>query len=696
MVKRKVNKGSGAQKSTRSRVNSTESRVQPVQSDGDGDLENLHDDALLDNINQGKTRGRRDRSRSKEPSKRRKCDNSQSESDAEIEEQPTQTVHFQEDDNDVVMEVTDQQESEFMSEENDSDDYQQQVLSMQDAEFEDAMSENNNAVSSEIETVVEVPLEIRKLYEDGIQTQKKQAEELANSREEIKALKDSVARFEQMFSKQPIYLKNPEYRIRSEVVKPKRSNETPDHSKARRPKQPEHRRQSRGKDVNVEHYVNEGLSQIRSNSATTVYQPAVMPESNIMTDQMMAELGFMQMEDPEIHFNFKRSSSSEEENEHDNGCMVSSDEFVDEQPTNLDELNNLGMEGVADVCEQPLPFSDRFYEREPEPSTSRRENTTQHDRERNYQPYKKQGGGDSAKQFDDGLAKTDQLIWNSERNQIRMYEVPGELQYNVNRDRSNTIFNSVDDDYIMVAAHVDQNMERKIAQGDYIDFTKLIPRDRLSVNSDHCMELVSKGGMSYFVPVSDREAQHIQNFHIWEKAFRVFSHIYMRYHPARAVELIEYNHLIHSASLSFAWDNMYAYDRDFRMHLARHPNRSWGLILQQAWSFRLKDRIRQAHSDTNGTNGHYSGQHQNKKNKEACYRFNRGRCTYGDRCKFDHRCLICGKYGHGAHNCRRGTGGNGNVNKWDKSDKHDKHDKADAFKGDSVKGKYSTNHGSER
>ena len=30
---------------------------------------------------------------------------------------------------------------------------------------------------------------------------------------------------------------------------------------------------------------------------------------------------------------------------------------------------------------------------------------------------------------------------------------------------------------------------------------------------------------------------------------------------------------------------------DFHIHMAKHPSRSWGIILQQAWSMRLQDRI---------------------------------------------------------------------------------------------------------
>ena len=48
------------------------------------------------------------------------------------------------------------------------------------------------------------------------------------------------------------------------------------------------------------------------------------------------------------------------------------------------------------------------------------------------------------------------------------------------------------------------------------------------------------------------------------------------------------------------------------------------------------------------------GNRQNKKDKEPCRRFNKGKCTFGLACKFDHHCSVkkCGKFRHGAHICR--------------------------------------------
>ena len=166
--------------------------------------------------------------------------------------------------------------------------------------------------------------------------------------------------------------------------------------------------------------------------------------------------------------------------------------------------------------------------------------------------------------------------------------------------------------------------------------------------------------MTYWVPVSDRETTAITNFNRWEQAFRVFSNLYTYYFPQKAGDLIQYNHVIFTTSQTYAWDNVYRYDREFRMHIGRHhPHRNWSTILQQAWSMYLKDKINHQ--------GFQNGKKPNPR-RRLCFDFNKGICEYGQRCKFDHRCSFCEKYGHGAYNCRKakkngGSGGNnGNGN----------------------------------
>ena len=212
----------------------------------------------------------------------------------------------------------------------------------------------------------------------------------------------------------------------------------------------------------------------------------------------------------------------------------------------------------------------------------------------------------------------------------------------------------VDEDYSMMGGHVDSHMKAKIINSEYVDFAKLLPHDRLYDCDEIRMELVNRNGLSYWVPAERDSGNTISSFSKWEQAFKVYSKIYAEAYPNRATELIQYNYTISSAATSFTWENVYAYDRDFRLHISRHPERSWSVLLQQAWSMRLRDRVNGFENRTTG-NGN-SSNNSRSNNRNICFKFNRGRCTYGMNCKFDHKCAICGKWGHGAHNCRKASG----------------------------------------
>ena len=173
------------------------------------------------------------------------------------------------------------------------------------------------------------------------------------------------------------------------------------------------------------------------------------------------------------------------------------------------------------------------------------------------------------------------------------------------------------------------------------------------------MELVNRGGQTFFVPAKYGSGadNSISSFSRWEQAFRVFSNIFTNRYPERSSELIQYNHIMFTAAMTFQWENVYLYDREFRLHMSRFPNRSWAIILQQAWTMRMKDRI----TRRDGNFGYGKGDKKGSK-KDICWRYNKGKCTYGNNCKFEHRCNTCNKYGHGAHICRRNSKGDNNGN----------------------------------
>ena len=84
-----------------------------------------------------------------------------------------------------------------------------------------------------------------------------------------------------------------------------------------------------------------------------------------------------------------------------------------------------------------------------------------------------------------------------------------------------------------------QNGQQKIISGQYVDFSKLIPKDKILVEEDGHMQLVIKNGQSFWVPVSESESININNFSKWEQVFRVYANIYTKGNPDRAGELIQ-------------------------------------------------------------------------------------------------------------------------------------------------------------
>ena len=170
------------------------------------------------------------------------------------------------------------------------------------------------------------------------------------------------------------------------------------------------------------------------------------------------------------------------------------------------------------------------------------------------------------------LDKAEVMIQNTEMRKAAVQEVPGILSDTPLKSHSACI----DEDYLLVGGFLDENLKEKIANGNYVDFSKLMPKDK-TPDEDGRMEIVNRGGMTYWVAASERENVTISNYLKWEQAFRVYSNVFTTFFPEKAGELIQYNHIIFTASQLYSWDNVYKYDREFCMHMARHhPHRHWG------------------------------------------------------------------------------------------------------------------------
>ena len=108
--------------------------------------------------------------------------------------------------------------------------------------------------------------------------------------------------------------------------------------------------------------------------------------------------------------------------------------------------------------------------------------------------------------------KAEKLMSEADANKARKASAPGKpFDWDIDLNKQ---FHSVlvDEDFLLVAAHVDTTVYNKIISGEHVDFARLIPRDRVAQEDDHRMKMIFRGGQPYWVPAHEKEVQSIVNF----------------------------------------------------------------------------------------------------------------------------------------------------------------------------------------
>ena len=157
--------------------------------------------------------------------------------------------------------------------------------------------------------------------------------------------------------------------------------------------------------------------------------------------------------------------------------------------------------------------------------------------------------------------KADNMIRETEKSRAWLYDVPGMLNL------ANQDIQVMDNKYQMIDAHVDDSMKQKIINYEFVDLSKLLPKNK-SWDDDHRLEIVNKNGMTFLSPSADRDNMQISSYNRSEQAFRIYRSILTTTYPEKSSELLQYNHTISTAAASYSWENVNAYDHEFRQHIS--------------------------------------------------------------------------------------------------------------------------------
>ena len=130
-----------------------------------------------------------------------------------------------------------------------------------------------------------------------------------------------------------------------------------------------------------------------------------------------------------------------------------------------------------------------------------------------------------------------QLVREAECAKAQIYKVPGERRESFGKSVAYALL--LDDNYEAVASHLDRALIKSIKAGEYVDFGKLLPKDRVEREEDNRLEIVNKGGNMFWVPVAERERSKINSIQIWDTAFRVYSRVYTEEFSGRSIELFD-------------------------------------------------------------------------------------------------------------------------------------------------------------
>ena len=200
--------------------------------------------------------------------------------------------------------------------------------------------------------------------------------------------------------------------------------------------------------------------------------------------------------------------------------------------------------------------------------------------------------------------------------------------------------------------HVPQAAKEKIWRLEYIDFSLLMMEDAYQLEDEGALSMRNTAEGLQLMPAKAKK--EISSYHKWEAAWPIYKGILLIKYTdpgkvlQKTLELTQYEQDIYLAASTFIWEAVYNYNKKCRHKIASNPHRSWDSFDNRLWSQQ------------------FTGSHLLKKkdppiakkpkaggdDSDVCFKYNQaGGCPFGQSCKFQHKCMVCGKWGHPATQC---------------------------------------------
>ena len=214
-------------------------------------------------------------------------------------------------------------------------------------------------------------------------------------------------------------------------------------------------------------------------------------------------------------------------------------------------------------------------------------------------------------------------------------------------------------------------VKEKIWSGEYIELASLLKQD-MSGKGEFEGGLAgatfslrpSEFGMGFQIQPQTKNRK-IVSVEQWTSAFLVFASIYMEKHMEPGRELMKYMDLVRHAARAFGGYGWREYDVQFRLKQARQPGRSWASVDAELWLMLVasngpRPAVFRQHSGAFGrrsmspfTAPASAPRGLGARRRGTCFAFNKGNCTQGRNCKYEHKCSRCSAVEHGAKQCNR-------------------------------------------